>query len=79
MGREDVMLAAKDDPSQLEGVAAVDVRGNFMFDAATHRDVGQWCTFMAVGRATKGGGRGLLHNNVPCIQRILNSQQPATH
>lgn len=26
------------DPSQLEGVAAVQCRGNFLFDPATHRD-----------------------------------------
>lgn len=39
MGREEVMIAAKDDPSQLtDAVAALDCRGNFMFDPATHRD-----------------------------------------
>lgn len=39
LGREDVMLAAKDDPSQLaDAIAALDCRGNFMFDPATHRD-----------------------------------------
>lgn len=39
VGREEVMLAAKDDPSQLaDAVAALDCRGNFMFDQATHRD-----------------------------------------
>jgi RNA-binding protein YlmH len=31
--------AARDVPSQLpDAVAALDCRGNFMFDAATHRD-----------------------------------------
>eukprot|EP00878_Enallax_costatus_P021451 GHUV01022704.1.p1 GENE.GHUV01022704.1~~GHUV01022704.1.p1 ORF type:complete len:260 (+),score=77.30 GHUV01022704.1:247-1026(+) len=39
LGREEVMLAAKEDPSQLtDAVAALDCRGNFMFDPATHRD-----------------------------------------
>lgn len=39
LGREDVLLAAKDDPSQLaDAIAALDCRGNFMFDPATHRD-----------------------------------------
>lgn len=39
MGREDVMLAAREDPSQLpNAVAALDCRGNFMFDPAMHRD-----------------------------------------
>ncbi|WIA30376.1 hypothetical protein OEZ86_000462 [Tetradesmus obliquus] len=39
MGREDVMMSAKENPSQLpDAVAALDCRGNFMFDAATHRD-----------------------------------------
>jgi RNA-binding protein YlmH len=34
-----VLQAARDDPSQLpDAVAALDCRGNFMFDAATHRD-----------------------------------------
>ena len=51
IGREEVMLAARDDPSTLDGgdgsddaaaassgVAALSLKGNFMFDAATHRD-----------------------------------------
>lgn len=38
MGREDLMGVYQEDPSQLEGVAALEVKGNFMFDAATHRD-----------------------------------------
>eukprot|EP00879_Flechtneria_rotunda_P010089 GHRR01010547.1.p1 GENE.GHRR01010547.1~~GHRR01010547.1.p1 ORF type:complete len:324 (+),score=44.55 GHRR01010547.1:145-1116(+) len=39
MGREDVMLAATEDPSQLtEAVAALNCRGNFMFDPASHKD-----------------------------------------
>jgi RNA-binding protein YlmH len=39
MGREELMLPYKDDPAQLEGAAAaLDVRGNFMFDPASHRD-----------------------------------------
>lgn len=38
-GREEVLLAAKEDPSQLEdAVAALQVKGNFMFDPASHRD-----------------------------------------
>jgi len=33
------MLSAAEDPSSLEdAVAALDCRGNFMFDPATHRD-----------------------------------------
>lgn len=38
MGRDELLAAAQADPSQLDGVAALDVRGNFMFDAANHRD-----------------------------------------
>lgn len=38
MGREELLVAAKDDSSQLEGVAAIEVKGNFMFDPASHRD-----------------------------------------
>eukprot|EP00775_Hariotina_reticulata_P014405 gene14405-14511_t len=39
LGQEEVMLAMKEDPSQLvDAVAALDVKGNFMFDPATHRD-----------------------------------------
>jgi hypothetical protein len=38
LGRDELLAAARDDPSQLSGVAALDVRGNFMFDPATHRD-----------------------------------------
>jgi len=38
MGREELLSAAHADPSQLEGVAALDIRGNFMFDPANHRD-----------------------------------------
>jgi hypothetical protein len=38
-GMEEVLLAAKEDPSQLEdAVAALQVKGNFMFDPASHRD-----------------------------------------
>jgi RNA-binding protein YlmH len=34
-----LVQAARDEPSQLpDAVAALDCRGNFMFDAATHRD-----------------------------------------
>lgn len=36
VGREE--MAAEADPSQLGGVAAVEVSGNFMFDPANHRD-----------------------------------------
>lgn len=39
LGKEEVMLPAQEDPSTLDdAVAALDVRGNFMFDPATHRD-----------------------------------------
>lgn len=39
IGKEEVMLTAVEDPSSLEGaVVALDCRGNFMFDPATHRD-----------------------------------------
>jgi RNA-binding protein YlmH len=39
VGKEEVMLAAAEDPAALEeAVAALDVKGNFMFDPATHRD-----------------------------------------
>ncbi|CAL8470758.1 g10300 [Coccomyxa elongata] len=38
LGQEDIIEALKADPQQGEGVAALRVQGNFMFDAATHRD-----------------------------------------
>jgi hypothetical protein len=39
MGKEEVMLTAVEDPATLDdAVAALDVKGNFMFDPATHRD-----------------------------------------
>jgi RNA-binding protein YlmH len=39
IGKEEVMLPAQEDPSSLDdAVAALDIRGNFMFDPATHRD-----------------------------------------
>ena len=38
MGREEALAALAAEPEQLEGVAAVQCRGNFMFDPATHRD-----------------------------------------
>lgn len=39
IGKEEVMLTASDDPSTLDdAVAALDVRGNFIFDPAAHRD-----------------------------------------
>lgn len=39
IGKEEVMLTAAEDPSTLEdAVAALDLKGNFMFDPATHRD-----------------------------------------
>ncbi|KAI8466015.1 MAG: hypothetical protein J3K34DRAFT_461081 [Monoraphidium minutum] len=38
IGRDELLAAAQADPSGLGGVAALDIRGNFMFDPANHRD-----------------------------------------
>ena len=38
LGREELLESQREQPSQLEGVAAVQCKGNFMFDPATHRD-----------------------------------------
>ena len=38
VGREEQLAGAADDPGQLDGVMAVQCKGNFMFDPATHRD-----------------------------------------
>ncbi|PNH04282.1 putative RNA-binding protein ylmH [Tetrabaena socialis] len=38
LGREEVMEALRADPNQLDGVAALQVTGNFMFDPAKHPD-----------------------------------------
>lgn len=38
VGREEALEGLAADPSQLDGVAAVQCRGNFLFDPATHRD-----------------------------------------
>ncbi|KAG2498318.1 hypothetical protein HYH03_003578 [Edaphochlamys debaryana] len=38
LGREDLMEPLQADPLQLEGVAALQVKGNFMFDPARHPD-----------------------------------------
>ena len=35
VGREDVMAGLEDTPG---GVSAIEIKGNFMFDPATHRD-----------------------------------------
>ena len=38
LGNEEAVAAVAGDPAQAGGVAALCVRGNFMFDPATHRD-----------------------------------------
>lgn len=38
IGREEAMPGAKEAPESLGGVAALQVKGNFMFDPANHRD-----------------------------------------
>ena len=38
LGNEEAVAAVSADPAQAGGVAALSVRGNFMFDPATHRD-----------------------------------------
>ena len=38
LGNEEAVAAVSGDPAQAGGVAALSVRGNFMFDPATHRD-----------------------------------------
>lgn len=38
VGREEALAGLASDPSQLDGVAAVQCKGNFLFDPATHRD-----------------------------------------
>lgn len=38
VGREEALAGLAADPSQLDGVAAVQCKGNFLFDPATHRD-----------------------------------------
>lgn len=38
VGREEVLGPLKDTPTSIGGVAALEVKGNFIFDAATHRD-----------------------------------------
>lgn len=38
IGREEMLAPLRDNPAQLGGVAALQVKGNFMFDPATHRD-----------------------------------------
>ena len=56
LGREEVLSALQDDPSQLGGVAALQVRGNFMFDPATHRDF--LGAILNTGERGQSGGRG---------------------
>jgi hypothetical protein len=60
IGRDELLSAAQADPSQLEGVAALDIRGNFMFDPANHRDflgalvgTGRQSSCVSVGKAAK--------------------------
>lgn len=39
LGKEEVMMTAPEDTTMFDdGIAALDVQGNFMFDPATHRD-----------------------------------------
>lgn len=69
------------DPSQAGGVAAVEVKGNFMFDPATHRDfLGAWpCQLCALLLASgllsaatarqglKGGSSGAASARLPLL------------
>jgi hypothetical protein len=50
VGREEALAALADAPEELEGVAAVQCKGNFMFDPATHRDF--------LGEQQPAGGQG---------------------
>ena len=53
-GREEVMHEAHSDPGALGLVTALQVRGNFMFDAATHRDFLGSCLGTGIERRTIG-------------------------
>lgn len=71
------MLTAVEDPSTLDdAVAALDVRGNFMFDPATHRDFLGAIIGTGIVRDRIGVSRATaqccavslhLHNNHPAV------------
>ncbi|PRW45323.1 photosystem II S4 domain [Chlorella sorokiniana] len=54
LGREEALAGAAEDPSQLDSVAAVQCRGNFMFDPATHRDFLGACLGTGIERSKVG-------------------------
>jgi hypothetical protein len=61
MGREELLAAAQAEPSALEGVAALDIRGNFMFDPASHRD------FLGALVGTGPGGHSRCPSRACCM------------
>ncbi|KAL4430767.1 hypothetical protein ABPG75_006023 [Micractinium tetrahymenae] len=54
VGREEALDGLAADPSQLDGVAAVQCRGNFLFDPATHRDFLGACLGTGIERGKVG-------------------------
>ncbi|GAB4821319.1 hypothetical protein N2152v2_008365 [Parachlorella kessleri] len=54
LGREELLESLREQPSQLEGVAAVQCKGNFMFDPATHRDFLGACLGTGIDRSKVG-------------------------
>ncbi|EFN54575.1 hypothetical protein CHLNCDRAFT_35967 [Chlorella variabilis] len=54
VGREEAVEGLAGDPSQLGGVAAVEVTGNFMFDPASHRDFLGACLGTGIERGKVG-------------------------
>lgn len=54
LGREEAMHGFKEDPSQLESVAALSVTGNFLFDKPTHRDFLGACLGTGIERTVVG-------------------------
>lgn len=72
-----LLQSAKEDPSQLpDAVAALDCRGNFMFDAATHRDFLGAILGTGVVREKVGvsGSRRLLQQAARCLLPAASSR-----
>jgi RNA-binding protein YlmH len=81
-GREDVMHAAHSDPGALGLVTALQIKGNFMFDAATHRDFLGACLGTGIDRRVIGdvlvqGDKGAqllcTPEMVPVLQESMTS------
>lgn len=65
VGREEALEGLAADPSQLDCVAAVECKGSFMFDPASHRD------FLGAGQSRRGTAAAGPALRMPCTSLWL--------